>query len=100
MTINIVHHKTILVNIIKNIYSNAILTKSIGFKGGTAAMLFYDLNRFSVDLDFDLLDETHKDYIFLTLENILKQKVWVKTSLKTDLIFLLNLSLNLEPEAQ
>ena len=33
----------------------------MGFKGGTAAMLFYDLPRFSVDLNFDLVADFKKD---------------------------------------
>lgn len=31
-----------------------IMLQILGFKGGTAAYIFYDLNRFSTDLDFDL----------------------------------------------
>ena len=41
-------------NIIKDIYSSSLRNK-LGFKGGTMAYFFYGLDRFSVDLDFDLL---------------------------------------------
>lgn len=41
-------------NIIKDIYSSSLGNK-LGFKGGTMAYFFYGLDRFSVDLDFDLL---------------------------------------------
>jgi len=48
-------HKFFLVSVLKDIYSDTELANSLGFKGGTAQMLFYDLPRFSVDLDFNLL---------------------------------------------
>lgn len=56
MTLNINRHKSILTEILKAIYEDATLAPLLGFKGGTAAALNYDLPRFSVDLDFDLLD--------------------------------------------
>jgi len=48
-------HKFLLVQILKDIYSDLGLSACLGFKGGTALMLFHDLPRFSVDLDFNLL---------------------------------------------
>jgi predicted nucleotidyltransferase component of viral defense system len=51
-------HRLIMVQILKDIYSDIALASLLGFKGGTAAYFFYDLPRFSVDLDFDLLDAT------------------------------------------
>ena len=48
-------HKFLLVQILKDIYSDLGLSGCLGFKGGTALMLFHDLPRFSVDLDFNLL---------------------------------------------
>ena len=47
-------HKTHLTNILLDIYKETLMAPVLGFKGGTAAMLFYGLPRFSVDLDFDL----------------------------------------------
>ena len=44
----------------------------MGFKGGTAALLFYDLNRDSVDLDFDLLDESKEAEVFEKINKIAK----------------------------
>ena len=64
-------HKTILLQILKEIYTDTALGPVLGFKGGTAAYLFYDLGRFSVDLDFDLLDETRENYVFEKTEKIL-----------------------------
>ncbi len=59
--LNITLHKTNLTNILIDIYKNSTLSPVLGFKGGTAAMLFYDLPRFSVDLDFDLTADFQKD---------------------------------------
>lgn len=39
-----------------DLYKDTELAMLLGFKGRTAAMLFYGLPGFSVDLDFDLLD--------------------------------------------
>lgn len=62
--LNIERHKGILVRILKDIYTDNALGPVLGFKGGTAALLFYELSRFSVDLDFDLLDPEQEDYVF------------------------------------
>ena len=51
-------HRQILVRILKDIFSDHELAQSLVFKGGTMAYLFYDLPRFSVDLDFDLLGDS------------------------------------------
>lgn len=53
-------HKFLLIQILKDIYSDIELSNSLGFKGGTALMFFYDLPRFSVDLDFNVLDADHE----------------------------------------
>ena len=64
MPLNIPTHKTVLFQILKEIYSDSLVAPFLGFKGGTAAVMFYGLDRFSVDLDFDLLDEGRQDAIF------------------------------------
>lgn len=64
-------HRIVLVNIVKEIYKNLKVRNSLGFKGGTAAYLLYDLPRFSIDLDFDLLDETKKKIIFEEIQRII-----------------------------
>ena len=52
---------------------NATLAPLLGFKGGTCAYFFYNLPRFSVDLDFDLLpSEKQHQEIFATVCTILK----------------------------
>lgn len=55
MSLDIATHKNVLIKILKDIYTNPTLGPILGFKGGSAVYLFYGLNRFSVDLDFDLL---------------------------------------------
>lgn len=61
--LNAEKHRGILIRILKDIYTDNTLGPILGFKGGTAALLFYELSRFSVDLDFDLLDEEKEDYV-------------------------------------
>lgn len=48
-------HELLLINILKDIYRDPFLASRLGFKGGTALYLFYDLDRFSTDLDFNIL---------------------------------------------
>lgn len=69
--VNIDLHKSIFISILREIYSDPHLRSILGFKGGTAAMLFYELPRFSVDLDFDLLDLEKKEAVFGKLKEIL-----------------------------
>lgn len=66
-------HKVILIEILKAIYADPELRTILGFKGGTAAMLFYDLPRLSVDLDFDLLEADKKELVFKKVKTILGQ---------------------------
>lgn len=66
-------HRVTLIEILKDIYGDPDLRTILGFKGGTAAMLFYDLPRLSVDLDFDLLDSDKKDLVFKKMKAILEQ---------------------------
>lgn len=63
-------HEIILRNILKDIYSDHLLASALGFKGGTACYLFYDLPRFSTDLDFNLLNANRKEEIFNKLKFI------------------------------
>ena len=82
MTLNISTHKTILFQILKDIYSDTTISPLLGFKGGTAALMFYELTRFSVDLDFDLLDESKEDYVFERIIAIIKKYGTLRDSRK------------------
>ena len=73
MAFNVAIHKNIMIKILKDIYSDATIGPILAFKGGTAAYLFYELTRFSVDLDFDLLDAEKEDYVFERVKNILEK---------------------------
>ncbi len=70
MTIDYAKHKNILLQILKDIYSDTAIAPYLGFKGGTAAHLFYGLNRDSVDLDFDLLEESKEQIVFEKIQKI------------------------------
>ena len=71
MTLDYSKHKNILLQILKDIYSDTSIAPYLGFKGGTAAMMFYDLPRNSVDLDLDLLDETKENEVFERINKII-----------------------------
>lgn len=60
-----------LLRILKDIFSDDSVAPFLGFKGGTAAYFFYGLDRFSVDLDFDLLDNAKEKHVFEQIKKIL-----------------------------
>ncbi len=82
MTLNTTTHKNILIKILKDIYTDSTIGPILGFKGGTAVYLFYNLNRFSVDLDFDLLDAEKEDYVFERVKKILENYGTIKEAEK------------------
>lgn len=92
MTLDHSIHKSILIRILKDIYSDLTIGTLLGFKGGTAAFLFYNLPRFSVDLDFDLLDPSKEDEIFTKIKNILEHYGNVKEARKKRFSFFYLLS--------
>jgi predicted nucleotidyltransferase component of viral defense system len=73
MTLDYPKHKSILFQILKDIYSDTAIAPFLGFKGGTAALMFYGLNRDSVDLDFDLLNESKEQTVFERIGRIAAQ---------------------------
>ena len=79
-----------MVKILKDIYSDFQLSSLLGFKGGTALYLFYDLPRFSVDLDFNLLDLSKKDVVYRNIKEIIKKYGKLKDgTMKRNTIFFL-----------
>lgn len=92
MSFDAAKHKNTLVKILKDIYTDASLGPILGFKGGTAAHLFYNLSRFSVDLDFDLLDKSKEDYVFERVKKILEEYGILRDAKKkdSDLFYLLS----------
>ncbi|GAH16801.1 unnamed protein product, partial [marine sediment metagenome] len=69
--VDINRHRFFLVQILKDIYSDITLGNYLGFKGGTALMFFYELPRFSVDLDFNLLDVSKEEHVYKKVRKIL-----------------------------
>ena len=49
-------HKFYMARILSLIFKDKHLCNVLAFKGGTSLMFFHNLNRFSTDLDFNLLD--------------------------------------------
>jgi len=82
MTLNTIEHKNIFIKILKDIYTDNTIGPILGFKGGTAAYMFYDLPRFSVDLDFDLLAKEKEDYVSQRIEKIVSAYGKIKTKAK------------------
>lgn len=74
--LNIVQHRMHVTNILLNIAKDSELNAILGFKGGTAAMLFHQLPRFSVDLDFDLM--SNSDTVIKRMTRILGDKYTIK----------------------
>lgn len=69
--IDINKHKFFLVQILKDIYADIEMANCLGFKGGSALMFFYGLPRFSVDLDFNLINVGKEDIVFKKIRKIL-----------------------------
>lgn len=69
--IDINRHRLILVQLLKDIYSDNRLSGLLGFKGGSALMFFYDLPRFSIDLDFNLLDIIKEGFVYDKVREIM-----------------------------
>ena len=63
ITLDISKHRIVMIQLLLDFYKDTLIAPFIGFKGGTAAMLFYNLPRFSVDLDFDFVHNNAKGSI-------------------------------------
>ena len=85
-------HRLIMVQILKDIFTDISLGNLLGLTGGTAAYLLYDLPRFSVDLDFDLLPVAKAKEVFSKVERILKSygKIMEQQQKRATLFFLLS----------
>lgn len=67
---NITKHKSYLIRILKEVYDDVELGNMLGFKGGTALLFFYGLPRFSVGLDFHLIQPEKQDLVFDKIRSI------------------------------
>lgn len=80
-------HKRILTNLLSDIVK--VLGGKVGFKGGTAAFLFYDLPRLSLDLDFDVLQEfTEKEQEKIKTKLIKRGKIKEQAEKRYTLFYL------------
>lgn len=85
-------HQLLMGQILRDIYADISIAPLLGFKGGTCAYFFYDLPRFSVDLDFDLLKsgEEIEKTVFKKITNIAETYGAIKDSyVKRNTIFIL-----------
>ena len=71
--LDIDQHKFLMVQLLKEIYSDFQLSNNLVFKGGTALMFFHGLPRFSVDLDFNLLDKSMEKKVYTKIRKIAKK---------------------------
>ena len=63
-------HKTIMLRVLINILDDSFLSQNLYFKGGTCTSMLGYLDRFSVDLDFDLKDKNLTNTVSESLEKI------------------------------
>lgn len=91
-------HKNVMLQILKDVYTDTSLGPLLGFKGGTAAYLFYGLPRFSTDLDFDLLNPEKEEIVFNEVEKIIRTYgiLEEKSNKKNTLFYLLSYSEELQ----
>ena len=64
-------HQLYMAQILSLIFKDKDLCNVLGFKGGTALMFFHNLNRFSTDLDFNLLAPEKLDVVYDKVRAIL-----------------------------
>ena len=63
-------HKFFMLQLLKEIFSDSLLSSVLAFKGGTALMFFHNLPRFSTDLDFNLLNKEKEQAVYARLRQI------------------------------
>jgi predicted nucleotidyltransferase component of viral defense system len=74
---NITVHRRVLLALLKKIYTHQSLALTLGFKGGTCLYFLYGLPRFSVDLDFNVIDGDHP-FDPASMERILRDELTLK----------------------
>ncbi len=66
-------HKYYIAQLLTRFFRDAELRTLLGFKGGTALMYFHGLPRFSIDLDFNLLDPAKEQAVFKKVRATLRR---------------------------
>lgn len=64
-------HRYFMMRVLKDVFSDRELSNCLAFKGGTALMFFYDLPRFSTDLDFNLIVPEKEEKVYGKVRKIL-----------------------------
>ncbi len=82
-------HKSYLNRILIEVIDNPILSQNLAFKGGTCASMLGFLDRFSVDLDFDLITDFDKKIIRKEFRQVFKKLDLNITMEYTNVIFFL-----------
>ncbi len=70
---NLIRHEIYMHRLLTEILDDRYLSLNIFFKGGTCARMLNLIDRFSVDLDFDLKKDADKKKCYLILNNIFKK---------------------------
>jgi predicted nucleotidyltransferase component of viral defense system len=73
MTMDKNKHKLYMAKILSLIFKDKDLCNVMAFKGGTSLMFFHDLDRFSTDLDFNLINPEKLDIVYDKVRAILTQ---------------------------
>lgn len=64
-------HRRVMLRVLADIAADPLLSINLGFKGGTCCYFLHGLDRFSVDLDFDSLDENKDGAILARMREVL-----------------------------
>lgn len=84
-----VKHKAWLIRLLSEIVDDQVLRESVAFKGGTCAAMTGILDRFSVDLDFDLRPGHDKKKLRIAFHRVfVKLGLTVKDESQKALVFL------------
>jgi len=67
------YHKAVMIRILSHIFFSKTLKENLAFKGGSCASFLGWLDRFSVDLDFDLLNRKRKKIVEKELNKIFSE---------------------------
>lgn len=86
-------HKAMMYRLLSAILDNPILPASLFFKGGSCAAMLGYLDRFSIDLDFDLGAKSNKDELKKELEKVIGENGFeIGKKSKKELFYLLKYS--------
>ncbi len=66
-------HRNIMLRILLKISSDPLLARNLIFKWWTALYFLHNLDRFSTDLDFDLIDKSKEKEVLKKIWNIIKE---------------------------